>query len=315
MGERGGARPGSRLERFLGYVAHNIDAVVGITVALAAAVLDMVSGLLPSSVTTAAILVVLASLAYGSLAERSHRMDDMREATRGAERALADLAMVRELHRGDMAAALEAARQNTERWHFKGGTGTYLRAVTLPRCVEAARRHRRSLTVRIDIVDPTHVAACEAYARFRENYLPQEPWSPERTRKEAYATVLAGCWYQQRLDTLEIGVRLSAAAPALRYDMSSSCLIITQDDPDKVHLRVEHDRPLYQLYASELHRYYEQGRDVPLRDAPRLTDEPTVDEARRLFDAVGLPLPTEFGDADVAQIVDKALRPPIPYER
>src|SRR5262249_7713202 len=145
-------------------------------------------------------------------------------------------------------------------WVFKGGTGTYLRAVTLPECVLEAQRQRRSLSMKIDIVNPADEQVCAVYARFRRTFGQGHgggdaaQWTPERTRKEAYATVVAAVWHRQRLDTLEIDVHLSSVAPALRFDLSDTCLIITQDDPSRVSLYVDRDRPLYDYYVTELHQ-------------------------------------------------------------
>jgi hypothetical protein len=103
--------------------------------------------------------------------------------------------------------------------------------------------------------------------------------------------------------------------PALRFDLSSSCLVITQDDPRRVNLYVERGRPLYDYYVTELHLYREQAVKLSLRDAPLLSDEPTVDEARRVLDTLDLPLPVTFTDQDVSEIVDKALHAENPYSR
>jgi DNA-binding transcriptional LysR family regulator len=39
--------------------------------------------------------------------------------------------------------------------------GTYTRAVTLPACYRFAREHRRSVEVRLEILDPTDLEVCE----------------------------------------------------------------------------------------------------------------------------------------------------------
>jgi hypothetical protein len=45
----------------------------------------------------------------------------------------------------------------------------------------------------------------------------------------------------------------------------------------------------------------------------QLSDEPTVEEVRRLFDRVDLPLPKSFTDRDVVEVTRKALRAKDPY--
>ncbi len=315
----GSGQSGRRMESAIAWAIRNLDGVVGIGVAVVVGLLDILSNTLHPDVVSGAILLVLASLVYASLAERKRRVGDMHEATREARQAIEDLAMVRSLSGSEVEEALRRARQDTDRWTFRGGTGTYLRAVTLPECVREAQRQRRSLVIKIDIVNPADERACTAYARFRQTFVHRlesvqgEGWTTDRTRKESCATVLAACWYRQRLDTLEIDVHLSSVVPALRFDLSSSCLIITQDDPQRVNLYVERGRPLYDYYVTELHLYREQAVKLSLRDAVLLSDEPTVDEVRRLFDALDLPLPATFTDRDVSDIVDKALRADNPY--
>lgn len=272
-------------------------------------------------VSSGATLLVLGTLAVGSMTERLRRKSDIQEAYADTRRALEDLAMVRSLSGDQVGDALERARAQTNRWYFKGGTGTYLRAVTLPRCVEAATRQRAQLSIKIDIINPAEEQTCAAYARFRQTFARRHnddaahAWTADRTRKEAYATVLAACWFRQRLDTLEISVHLSSGVPTLRFDLSETCLIITQDDPNRVNLLVARDQPLYDYYVTELHQSREQAVRLDLRGVAPLGDEPTVDEVRAVFDDVDLPLPSVFSDADVAEIVEKALHAEDPYRR
>ncbi|MFJ8110787.1 hypothetical protein [Streptomyces sp. NPDC096132] len=310
---------GRRLEDSIAWAVRNADGVVAIGVALTVGLLDLTDEGFDkgNDIASSAILLVLAALVFGSLTERRRRMADIRAATAETGRAIEDLAMVRTLAGPEVGMAHEQARRTTARWVFKGGTGTYLRAVTLPQCVLEAQRQRRALSMKIDIVNPADERVCEAYARFRRTFGHGDTagWTTERTRKESYATVLAAGWHRQRLDTLEIDVHLSSVAPALRFDLSDTCLIITQDDPRRVSLYVERDRPLYDYYVTELHQSREQAVKLDLREATELSDEPTVDEVRRLLDRLGLPLPTSYTDRDVGDIIDKALRAEDPYRR
>lgn len=311
---------GRRLEDSIAWAVKNADGVVAIGLALVVGLMDVLNDQFSTSIVSGTTLLVLAALVFGSLTERRRRVADIRSATAGTTQAIEDLAMVRTLSGPEVALAHERARRNTTRWIFKGGTGTYLRAVTLPECVLEAQRQRRSLSMKIDIVNPADDHACTAYARFRRTFGQNHSsdfaeWTTERTRKESYATVLAAAWHRQRLDTLEIDVYLSSMAPALRFDLSDACLIITQDDPRRVGLYVERDRPLYDYYVTELHQNREQAVKLDLREAVPLSDDPTVDEVRRLLDRLGLPLPTSFTDPDVGDIIDKALRAENPYRR
>jgi hypothetical protein len=309
----------NRLERGVGWALRNLDGLVGLGIAVVVGVLDIFSGAVSTGVTSGTVLLVLASLVFASLAERKRRTTDMRRAMQGTQQAIADAGMVRSLTGPEVEQALRRARADTDRWIFRGGTGTYLRAVTLPECVREAQRLRRALSMKVDIVDPSDDRVCATYARFRQTFAaPQDvgterEWTVERTRAESYATVLAACWYRQRMDALEIDVYLSATVPALRFDLSSSYLVITQDDPQRVNLCVDQGRPLYDYYVTELRLARDQARKVNLEVPVLLGQEPTVDQVRRLFEAMDLPLPTAYSDTDVRTVVDKALHPEHPY--
>ncbi|MEV6678789.1 hypothetical protein AB0N09_18305 [Streptomyces erythrochromogenes] len=308
-----------RLERFVAWVLRNADVVVALCVAMAVGFLDIFGDVVSDDVSSGATLVVLGLLATGSIVERVRRPASIHEALSGTRQALEDLAMVRSLSGNEVGEALRKARQHTNLWYFKGGTGTYLRAVTLPLCVAAAKEQRSQLNVKIDIVNPADERACAAYARFRQMFGGQrrgdEVWTTDRVRRESYATVLAACWYQRQLTTLEISVHLSSAVPTLRFDLSETCLVITQDDQSRVNLLVERGQPLYDYYVTELHQSREQATVLDLRVASPLGQEPTVDEVRTLFDDLGLPLPRVFTDSDIGKIIEKALHAEDPYRR
>jgi hypothetical protein len=213
------------------------------------------------------------------------------------------------------------ARVKTDRWVFKGGTGTYLRAVTLPACVDAARKEHRPIEVQFEIIDPTDRELCARYAAFRASLEPGpdgtgEYWTLDRTRKEAFATVLAACWHRQHFTLLKISGGLSSVMTTFRTDMSSSHVIITQESSTSPALVVEAGKPHFSAYEQELQSSFDQAKPVPLslaREVP-LSDEPAVDEVRRLFARLGLPLPSTFADTDVSDIIVKAIRPKNPYE-
>ena len=58
-----------------------------------------------------------------------------------------------------------------------------------------------------------------------------EAWTPQRTRKEAFATILAACWYRQRFTFLLIEVGLSKVMTTFRWDLSSNWVIMDPGGP------------------------------------------------------------------------------------
>jgi len=335
--------------RFAAWAGKNADAVIALVLAIVVAALGL-GVQLPNEdeITTSAVLTVVGLLATSVLRDRARRApveNEIRDALRtssdaleglsekvgridafedvvtGTKRALEETAVVRVIPGAQVAQVLEEARRDTDRWFFKGGTGTYIRAKTLPECVATARRERRTLLFRLEIIDPTNVTVCEDYARHRRSVsdgpdATGETWTTERTRKEAYATILAACWHKQRFGMLDIDIGLSRTMTTLRYDLSASRVVVTRDDPRGEALVVDAGKFYYGWVSAELQTSLEQARRVPVEQArlAPLDDEPTAEEVRKLFDVIGIELDPAFTDRDIAEIVRKALRAKDPYE-
>jgi hypothetical protein len=317
------------MKHLLAWTGRNIDGLITITIAAVLALLDVFSTI-PDDWRTGGTLLVLGTLSIAMLRDRSRqeendeqlgvqlrRVGELQPAVAGLQsivaevgRTLNDLSMMRVLTWSEVSAALAEARRTTDRWVFRGGTGTYVRARTLPDCIDHARRARRGLMVRLEIIDPTDEQVCANYGRFRRSLADDETdWTLERTQRESYATILACCWYRQRYDLLDVRVGLSTVMPTLRWDLSASSLLITQGDPRKPALFVERGKLLYEYMYTELRTSLDQARMVPMDQARavELSDEPTFDEMRRLFAALRMPLPASFTEHDLADIVERAL--------
>jgi hypothetical protein len=254
------------------------------------------------------------------LAKMPGRLDDLESTVDSTRRALTENSYIRVLHGAEVGRALEEARRNTDRWVFKGGTGTFLRAVTLPDCVSNARRRKHTMHMQLEIIDPADEKLCADYAQFRRSLSDQpdstgEIWTVDRTRKESYATVLAACWYWQHYSFVTIEVGLSSVMTTFRWDMTPQRLIITQEDPQFPAMMLEPGKYYYEIYSRELMASLRQCRPVPVShlDRTTLSDEPTVDEARKLFAELDLAIPRAFTDRDVAEIIGKALQAKNPY--
>lgn len=297
------------MARFTRWLRRNADAVLALLVAVVVGVLAVVE-VLGADQVNAAILLVLALLAATLLQDR-----------KSAAHALTSASAVRLLGGLEVSQEHAEARRATEQWIFKGGTGTYLRAVTLKECVENARREKRLLRVQLEIIDPTDEVLCKEYAQFRSSLAPGpdgtgEEWTLTRTRKEAFATILAACWYRQRYASfLTIEVGLSRIWTTFRWDVSSRCVVMTQEDPAAQALMFEKGKPYYDAYSRELVASFKQARQVHLDQAGelQLSDEPTIEETRELFTLLELGLPSSFSERDVTDLIRKALRAKNPY--
>jgi len=293
--------------RFTRWLRANADGVVALLVAATVGVLA-VFDVMGAEQIDAAILLVLALLAVTLLKDRQ------------STKTLADTVAVRQLSGTEVGQEHAEARRHTEQWIFKGGTGTYLRAVTLKECVEHARREQRPLRMQLEIIDPTDDALCTAYAQFRSSLTPGpdgtgETWTFERTRKESFATILAACWYRQHFTLLTIKVGLSKIMTTFRWDLSSHSVIMTHHDQSGPALVFTKGQPYYRAYSRELETSFRQARRVDIEKANglQLSEEPTIEKTRKLFTMLDLELPRSFTDRDVSEVIAKALRAKNPY--
>lgn len=321
------------MKRLITWAGRNVEGIIALVTGVVIVGLDVFTSI-PEETTTSAILLVLSVLTVAVMRDRK-RTDEadrqlrdelsylesvpsnlipLRASVERVARSLEDASMVRVLTWPEVTVALAEARQVTDRWTFRGGTGTYIRAKTLPECVGHARRNRRNLVMRLEIIDPTNEQVCTSYARFRQSLADsladgETGWTLERTQREAYATILACCWHRQRYELLDVKIGLSEVMPTLRWDLSTVSLLITQEDPRKPAMIVARGKLLYEYAGTELSKSLEQARPVPLEQVRdiELSAVPTVDEVRRLFLGLNMPLPSSFTDRDVSDVVNRAL--------
>lgn len=294
--------------RFTRWLRDNADGSLALAIAGTVGLLAILD-VLGAGEVEAAILLTLALIAATLLRDRKL-----------AARAFADSSAVKLINGPEVGQVHTEAHRDTEFWMFKGGTGTYLRAVTIKACVESARRAQRPVRMQVEIIDPTDEHLCNRYARYRSSLAPGpdrtgETWTLDRTRKEAFATILAACWYWQRFTFLKVEVGLSQVMTTFRWDLSSQWVVITQEDPSAPAMLFEKGRPLYRSYSRELVASFEQARLVEIARAKdlQLSEEPSVEETRKLFELLALDLPSSFTDRDVVDLIRRAIKPKNPY--
>ncbi|WP_167333462.1 hypothetical protein [Nocardia concava] len=268
-------------------------------------------------------LATTAAESTRSLLERMDSVTQMEVRLASAQRSIDGLTAVKVALGAEVEEALTLAREETDRWIFKGGTGAYTRVVTLPECIKHANHHRRELLVRMEILDPTDLAACERFVSLYQSLADGEDddareWTGKGTQIESYATILAACWYRQRTaHLLDIEIGLTSTVSVLRWDLSSRFLIVTTRGPRFPAMIIEKGRPYYDSWTIELRTSFSGARKVPINRALRqpLGTDPTVAEVRELFERLDLGLPESYDDADITTIVEKALRDTNPFLR
>ncbi|WP_146178369.1 hypothetical protein [Nonomuraea fuscirosea] len=302
----------------------NLDLGIVLIVAAAVSILDLLE-VFEDGQSDKLILPVLALLAYVWIRDRNRQarvaeqITAMSRATDGMWTLLSSGDSVKSLNGAAITRLLAEARKDSDLWLFKGGTGTYIRAVTLPECVERAIHTRRRMRFLLELLDPTNKALCAAYTQLHRSLssdgAEEKGWTALDTRKDVYATILAACWYQQRNGRLlDLKIGLSDTFSLFRCDLTSTHLVITQRGPEFPGLAIPRDSAHYHPWNVELETSLDQTRLLELGRAPQLSAQPTVAETRELFVALAIPLTEEFTDSDVKAIARGALSRVDPYQ-
>jgi hypothetical protein len=319
------------VKRVITWLADNADVVIGLGLAVFASILG-IAGVVPSYVVANVTVLTLATLAFVMLRDRGRQEKDAKRievsVSQGNAQILGLFAKFQEsrpikiLNGPEISRALVVARTGTDQLVFKGATGTFTRAVSLPECLAAARDGRRPLRVRIEIFDPCNTQLLESYVKLYASWAegpddPQSQWTVDATRQEILATILAACWQKERHPwLLDIEVFLSPALTTFRWDLTHNALIITQIGPRFPAMLIDRDDVYYSCWSAELHAGMEaSARRLPLREASgvRLGDRPDLDAVRELFDHLSVPIPDTYRDEDVNALIEKALYEEDPY--
>lgn len=333
-----------RMWAVIRWLGANSEALIALAIAVIVGVLGL-TDTVSTPVVNSAILATLAALALSVLRDRwdfgaePHVRSRLIAAEKSLEQlplhirnigrieelltdyraALDEGSAISILHGAAIDQSLTEARAEAREWIFRGGTATYVRAVVLPECIKRARRDRRRLSVRLEIIDPRDSALCERYANFFRHGVDdpdedEQTWTGQGTQMELYSTVFSACWWKQHYPPLKIEIALSSTMTLFRWDMTQNALFITERGPRFPATMYREGCFYYDYWRNELDEHFNQCHALPLGNASKLSEQPTAAEARELFDRLQLKLPDHFSDEDVDLIVRQAIDAQNPYE-
>lgn len=215
---------------------------------------------------------------------------------------------------------VEAAESNTlhmaavrvsAKWWHNGHHGSWVRGHAMP-CL-AATGAARDTEVRMIILDPRNLAACDTYTQFRnrERVTSVEgPWTLDRTYGEIYATILAAQIRNCEPNRLSVQLVLRPDFSVYRYDINDSWAAITCIDPRDRPIFVTKDSPWYATLESDFRRFVEQMPKLALlsdSDLRDLGDISTPGQVISLMDSLQVPIPARVGALDSASLAEYAL--------
>lgn len=134
------------MSRIAQWIGKNADGVVALVLAACIAILAW-ADVVGTNQVNSAVLLILAVLATTLLRDRvrsgflerdvrkiCEQVEALDIKVTGSQQALDQASKLRVLRGEAIGDTLATARRDTDIWTFKGGTGTFIRAVTLPEC-------------------------------------------------------------------------------------------------------------------------------------------------------------------------------------
>lgn len=271
------------------FLKTQVDSLLALVAAAGLALLSVLDKIDPEDLS-AATLGVLAVVSVTIVKDRQVRAGDARQSAQILNRVTSlqeatDFAVVVP---DDIGRVLSKSWQTTKRWRFKGGTGTYLRAATLPGL--ALRENRLNTDVWVEILAPDDEGVCERYGVHRSRGPNRstkngtDDWGANRVRIQSYATIVAAIWYTQYFK-MRVNVALTSVISTLRYDLSDDFVMITREDPDARALSIRGgDSSYFASTERELDMSFNEGRVLGIQKAKKLPrNEIGADDVRAVL--------------------------------
>lgn len=213
----------------------------------------------------------------------------------------------------DISGLLTSAAVSTDKWWFRGGTGRYLRAMTLPELSNRAQHSSSTRELNVQLIDPANLSACHEYASYRASLRSAKEnasqWTRDQVRTEIYATILSIFVTAKENSLLQIKLTLLASFTSFRLDLSSDYVVITKEDRLAPGVRCDYGTFFYQAYQDDLRLTARQGRSIPVTVEPDLA---TIQSVRTLFDRLGIS-GEDLPDSMLESALESAQQPRNPY--
>jgi len=209
---------------------------------------------------------------------------------------------------GDRNKQLRTAARESANWRHRSATGAVLRSCVLPELARASRDTRRSISLRVELLDPASEAACRHYLDWAgADALPD----PRRQLEiETYATVLAVCLERKRSRKLHPHIRFLTSFTAHQVDLTGDRLILSEPGHAEQAVTASTRGQLYRSYEREFEAGWDQAKPTDLKlqavDWSPLYDGEFIPRYNilNLYRELDLHVP-EFTDGDLDAIVER----------
>ena len=159
------------------------------------------------------------------------------------------------------------ARLDTDFWYFSGGTGRYMRAVTIPEISQTSEKLNSHKNIKINLLDPSDGNLCKSYAEFRSSLKSGKKtntWSLKYARREIISTICSAVIYKSKNQLLDISIFLKNNFSSLRIDLSKDFCFITKEDKQEPAVLIPKETFLYRTYREELLQTSKQYKQLDM---------------------------------------------------
>jgi hypothetical protein len=214
----------------------------------------------------------------------------------------------------DIEPLIQAECATAREWLVRARTASYFKSRTLPWLAASASSRNTSITVRMQIMDPTDENLQAAYMRYlntRDGIA--KKWNSARVRNEIFATILSAYAWREVCPRLELEIGLSASFWILSIDISQRCALVTGQYRGHPAVKYQEGTAFYNTYRDEFESGMMSCRILdPAVRSPR-PDELDVPSIKSMLDNLQLDR-SRITDEDYRSIDQYIRRPEHRYE-
>ena len=212
--------------------------------------------------------------------------------------------------------ALREGALRSREWYYLGHTGRFVRSQILPTLSNESHARNESKRIMVIILNPTNPEACRFYADYRNDSrsrnMRKEIWTEDTVRAELLATILCMIELQQANAKLDINVGLIEYTLLFRTDISSSMVLVTQEDSQEPAIRYSSESHFFRCYRRHCELAWKQSTQLLIRNAKTPLVLANVATVRSCLEEVGVSL-VSFSDKVITAAGTYAIKKESPY--
>lgn len=209
---------------------------------------------------------------------------------------------------------IQAECLTSREWLIRARTASYFKSKTLPSLAGSASSRNMSISVHLQIMDPTDKDLQSAYMRYfstRDGI--SRKWSGKRVRNEIFATILSVYAWREVCPRLELEIGLSSSFWIMSIDISQQWALITGQYRGHPAVKHQEGTAFYNTYRDEFEAGLMNCRILdPTVRSPK-PDELDVPSIKEMLDKLKLDR-SEITTEDYKSINQYIRRPEHRYE-